>query len=148
MKLVILGEGSQRQDLESMALRLGIRDSVIMPGFVDNPWSYLAKASMFVLPSWWEGFGNVVIEAMACEIPVVVTDCDFGPNEIVQHEHTGLIVPPGDTDALGKAITSLLDDPDKAQHLATQGRQRASAFDQSVIMKRYEALFREVHQGA
>ena len=129
-----------------MASRLGLRDSLIMPGFVDNPWSYLARASIFVLPSLWEGFANVVIEAMACEIPVVVTDCDFGPNEIVQHEQTGLIVPPGDTDALGRAISSLLDDPNKSKRLAEQAKQRAFAFDLSAIMTRYEALFREVHE--
>jgi glycosyltransferase involved in cell wall biosynthesis len=71
ISLLILGEGKERSHLQKLARVLGISNRVIMPGFVDNPWSYMARAKIFILSSRWEGFGSVIIEAMACKIPVI-----------------------------------------------------------------------------
>ena len=143
VQLVILGEGTHRQDLEALAVKLDISKLVHLPGFVENPWAYIAQADLFVLSSLWEGFGHVVIEAMACRTPVVVTDCDFGPSEIVQHEETGLVVPTGNAAALSRAMLSLLNDPDKEGRLAANGFRRAQDFEMTRILKAYEEMFSE-----
>lgn len=143
VQIVILGEGTHRPALEKLAIELQISNQVHLPRFVENPWSYIARAELFVLPSLWEGFGHVVIEAMACRVPVIVTDCDFGPSEIVQHEETGLVVPSGNAAALSRAMLSLLNDPDRAARLAANGFRRARDFERTKILKAYEELFRE-----
>jgi glycosyltransferase involved in cell wall biosynthesis len=109
--------------------------------------SYFARAAAFVCPSRWEGFGNVIVEAMACGAPVVTTDCDFGPREIVEHGDSGLLVKVDDVDALGKAIAAVLDDPHLASRLAEGARRRARDFDVSRMTHAYEQLFRELTGG-
>ncbi len=107
-RLVILGEGEQRSMLESLAHHLGIQERVSLPGFVDNTYSYMRKARIFVLSSLWEGLPNVLIEAMACGCPVISTDCPSGPAEILANGKYGVLVPPNDVDALAKAIVDVL----------------------------------------
>jgi glycosyltransferase involved in cell wall biosynthesis len=142
--LVLLGEGPERASLERLARASGVQDRVHMPGFVSNPWAYFARASAFVCPSRWEGFGNVIVEAMAAGAPCVVTDCDFGPREIVQHGQTGLVVRVDDVDALGAAVGSLLDDRLLAARLAAAARRRSADFAVSRMAQAYEAIFREL----
>jgi len=142
--LVILGEGTERQRLEALARTLGVADRVRLPGFVDNPWAYFARASLFVCSSRWEGFGNVIIEALACGVPVVATDCDFGPREILRHGDTGWLVRVGDADALGHAMEQLLDNPARAAQLASAGARRAEDFSVHAMARAYERLFRDV----
>jgi glycosyltransferase involved in cell wall biosynthesis len=111
VRLAILGEGGERARLLSLAEDLGIIDDCWLPGSVDNPFAYLAKASVFVLSSRWEGFGLVIVEAMACGIPVVSTDCPHGPREILEDGRYGLLVPVGDAQAMAEAIEQMLDSP-------------------------------------
>jgi glycosyltransferase involved in cell wall biosynthesis len=111
-KLLILGEGEERANLERLAIELGIQNDVSMPGFVDNPFAFMAKASVFVLSSAWEGLPTVLIEALACGCPVVATDCRSGPREILGNGRYGRLVPVGDHEALAKAILETLDNPD------------------------------------
>jgi glycosyltransferase involved in cell wall biosynthesis len=108
-RLVILGEGEKRPILEHQARQLGIRDHVWMPGFVSNPMKYMADASVFVLSSRWEGLGNVLIEAMACGVPVVSTDCPSGPAEILEDGSYGRLVPVEDPSELAEGIEAALD---------------------------------------
>ncbi len=116
-RLMILGDGSRRRDLQLLAERLGIVDDVALPGFVANPYAYMARASVFVLSSAWEGFGNVLVEALACGCPVVSTDCPSGPAEILDHGAYGRLVPVGDDAALAMAILATLDAPPDAVRL-------------------------------
>lgn len=109
--LVILGEGGLRSHLETVSRDLYIWEDVYMPGFVDNPFGYMSAADVFVLSSRWEGFGNVLVEAMACGTPVVSTDCPSGPAEILDGGKWGHLVPVGDDVALAQAILDTLDDP-------------------------------------
>ena len=106
--LVLLGEGEERPRLEQLADQLGIRARVQMPGFVDNPLSYMARAAVFVLSSVHEGLPTVLVEALACGTPVVSTDCPSGPAEILQNGEYGMLVPVGDVDALAHGITETL----------------------------------------
>lgn len=144
VSLVILGEGPERAALEALARRHGVQQRVVFPGFVDNPWSYFARAAAFVCPSRWEGFGNVIIEAMACGVPVVATDCDFGPREIVRHGDSGLLVAVDNVPAIGAALASILNDRGLSARLADGARRRAADFDVPQMTRTYEHMFRRL----
>jgi len=103
-RLVILGEGEERNLLTRKIEDLGLQEMVLMPGFVDNPYAFLAHSSVFVLSSKWEGLPTVLVEAMACGLPVVATDCPSGPREILQDGKFGRLIPVGDPVALSSAI--------------------------------------------
>ena len=144
VSLVILGNGPERAALEALARSIGLERRVHFPGFVANPWSYFARAEVFVCSSRWEGFGNVIVEAMACGAPVVSTDCDFGPREILRHGDSGLLVAVDDVEGVGEAVASLLRDRHQAAQLAENARHRAADFDVAPMARAYERLFREV----
>ncbi|WP_280569548.1 glycosyltransferase [Chromohalobacter sp. 296-RDG] len=132
VRLVILGEGELRPELEARIEELGIGDNVALPGFVDNPYPWMRKASLFVLSSAWEGFCNVLAEAMACGTPVVSTNCPSGSAEILEDGKWGRLVPVGDTSALARAMAATLSDethPDV--------RHRARSFDLQQALRGY-----------
>lgn len=112
--LIILGEGELRPQLEQLINNLNLYDSVQLLGFVDNPYAWMAHANLFVLSSINEGFGNVIVEAMACGTPVVSTNCPSGPREILEDGLWGRLVPPSNTSLLSEAIIASLDNPTKA----------------------------------
>ncbi len=122
-RLLILGEGVQRDALLSLASQLGIAHHIALPGFVANPFAYLGRAALFVLSSAWEGLSNVIIEALACGCPVVSTDCPSGPAELLQQGVYGSLVPVGDDMALAQAILATLDNPPPPDHLLGRARQ-------------------------
>ena len=107
-RLIILGDGPQRRALEGLAEELGVGARVDLPGFVDNPYPYLRAADVFVLSSRWEGLPTVLIEALAFDTPIVATDCDSGPREILDGGRWGRLVPPGEPAALADAILHAL----------------------------------------
>jgi len=110
-RLVILGEGDLRGELENLAATLGIVADVQLPGFVSNPYTYMAHASLFVLSSMLEGSPNALTEALAVGTPVVAADCPSGPREILEGGKYGPLVPVGDVDALAAAMTATLANP-------------------------------------
>ncbi len=110
-RLIILGEGEQRENLERQAQQLGIAGYVQFPGFVKNPYAYMSRAALFVLSSRWEGLPGALIEAMACGCAVVATDCPSGPAEIIENGTQGAIVPVDDSDALAAAMLEALSSP-------------------------------------
>lgn len=130
-RLVILGEGELRSELESLLLQLNLGvDAVQLPGFVSNPYAWLARCSLFVLSSRREGLPGALIEAMACGTPVVSTNCLSGPYEILEGGRWGRLVPVGDVDALAAAMASALDTqknqlPDVRLRAADFERERA-----------------------
>ena len=107
-RLVILGEGQDRHDLKSLVDSLGLTDWVDIPGIEPNPFAFMKRSSVFVLSSKWEGLPNTLIQALACECPVVSTDCLSGPTEILNGGEYGYLVPVGDVKALADAIESVL----------------------------------------
>ena len=122
-RLLILGEGSQREALLSLAGQLGVADDIGLPGFVANPFAYLGRAAVFALSSAWEGLSNVIIEALACGCPVVSTDCPSGPAELLGRGAYGSLVPVGDDTALAQALLASLDNPPHRERLLARARQ-------------------------
>jgi glycosyltransferase involved in cell wall biosynthesis len=110
VRLLILGEGKERPMLEALIKELGLEEDVGLPGFVMNPYAYMARASLFVLSSRWEGLPTVLIEALCCGTPAVSTDCPSGPREILKDGQYGQLVPVGEADALARAIETTLAD--------------------------------------
>lgn len=110
-RLIILGEGKDKQMLINLAEELNVADDLDFPGFVDNPYAYMNGADLFVLSSIWEGSPNVLTEAMGLGVPVVSTDCPSGPREILQEGHVSPLVKMGDAEAMAEAMQSVLDNP-------------------------------------
>ena len=135
-RLVIFGEGPLEAALRERAQTLGIEGSVLLPGYVNDPAACYAPADLFVLSSTSEGFGNVLIEAMAAGVPVVSTDAPHGPREILADGEFGALVPVGDAAALAEAMAAALDRPPETAKL--QGR--AADFTLERIADRYESL--------
>ncbi|MEW8505616.1 MAG: glycosyltransferase [Candidatus Thiodiazotropha sp.] len=116
-RLMILGEGRVRERLEREIRRHRLEERVSLPGFVANPYPYMKHASLFVLSSLWEGMGNVLIEAMAAETPVVSTDCPSGPSELLGGLSAEVLVKPGDFSAMAHAMAGQLESPVPAAEL-------------------------------
>jgi glycosyltransferase involved in cell wall biosynthesis len=143
-KLLILGEGEERESLERLASELDLSDKIAFCGFQKNPFKFMVHADVFVLPSLWESFGNVLIEAMALGVPVVATSAPYGPEEIIENGKTGLLVPPGSAEALAEAILQVLTDSGLKKKLAQGGQLAAERYDAKTIVGQYEALFAEL----
>lgn len=139
VRLILLGEGEERSHLQDLCRELGIEDHVDLHGFVDNPIKYMARSDVFVLSSVWEGFGIVVVEALASGAPVVSTCGDEGPGEILEDGRYGRLVPSGDDEALSEAILETLNHPDRP---ATREEriQRARDFSAEAAIEKYWSI--------
>jgi glycosyltransferase involved in cell wall biosynthesis len=142
--LVILGKGSKLPELHRLAAQLGIGEHVRFIGFVANPYAWMAGADLFVLPSRWEGFPTVAAEAMACGTPVLLSDCPFGPRDIVVPGASGELVPPDSPDALAEMMKDLIGDPHRRARLAEGGRVRVRRFAIDDMLEQYARLFEEL----
>jgi glycosyltransferase involved in cell wall biosynthesis len=132
--LVILGEGPLRGRLLEQARELGVNERVYLPGFVSDPMRVLKNSSLFVLSSRWEGFGNVLVEALATGVPVVSTDCPGAPRSLLRGGALGHLVPVDEPDALARAITEALHSPRGTRE---DRLERARDFAAPVIARRY-----------
>lgn len=135
-RLVIAGDGPEKDGLTQLANTLGHAPNVVFTGHVANPWPYYRAASVLVLPSRHESFGNVLVEALACGTPVIAADCPVGPRDILQQGMYGTLVPMGDVQALAAALEKRLSTPlapDEAERL----RKRALDFTLERSVKGY-----------
>jgi len=107
----------------------------------------MATADVFVLSSLFEGFGNVIVEAMACGTPVIATSCPYGPPEIIKDGVNGILVPPGDEEALSQAIIWVLTDEVLKQRLSQNGKERSQDFNARTIAFLYGGLFLRLVNG-
>ncbi|RPF72708.1 glycosyltransferase family 4 protein [Aurantiacibacter spongiae] len=143
-KLTIWGDGPDRPALEALRDRLGLTDRIAMPGISAEPGAWLDSADVFVLSSRFEGWGLVLSEAMAAGRPVIATDCDFGPADMIADPSQGLLVPDGDLDALAGAMERLCSDAALRERMGAAARQRMRAFDPDRVL----AMWEEVIDGA
>lgn len=141
-RLVILGEGERGPALRRLAADRGVADAIEFAGFRENPWKYIARSAVFVLTSRYEGFGNVLIEAMACGVPVVAT-ASAGTRDIVRHEVDGFLVETHSPAAVADAIVRVLSDPALRARLAHEARHGAARFS----LDRVAAAYDEILQG-
>lgn len=139
-QLIILGEGEERKQLEQLIQKLEIDEQVIMPGLIDNPFPILKQCDLFILSSRYEGFGNVIIEAMACGLPVISTNCPSGPKEIITSGDNGILVPNQEINSLAKAMADLMSNPERRQKLSKNAYFALSKFELDVIVNQWEKL--------
>lgn len=139
-KLVIVGEGEERGKLQSLIKKLGIEEDTDLVGFVQNPYCFMKNADLFVLSSAWEGFGNVIVEAMATGTNVVSTNCPSGPSEILDNGNFGELVEVGDYIQLSKAIINTLKNPKPPKIL----KSRAKYFSVDNTLFEYKKLIEKV----
>ncbi|MBE9030417.1 glycosyltransferase [filamentous cyanobacterium LEGE 11480] len=135
-RLMILGEGAERSRLESLVAELELEADVSLPGFVSNPYDYMAAVDVVALSSAWEGFGNVLVEAMAMGTPVVSTDCQSGPAEILENGQYGKLVPVKDEFAMATAILETLQQSPSPAVL----KERANDFSLEKVLGHYQQL--------
>ncbi len=136
-RLIILGEGCQRSYLELLIENLGVKNSVSLPGFATNPFSYMKKAKLFVLSSRWEGLPGTLIQALACGAYVISTDCPSGPSEILCNGKYGTLVPVGDHESLAIAIENIL----TSKNIPTRMTDRVlNKFTANYSMEKYEKI--------
>jgi len=152
IRLIIMGDGGDRQKLQELIDKLNLKEKVELVGFVKNPYSYLAKADIFVLPSLWEGLPNTLLEAMVCGLPVVSTDCLAGPREVlapdsdfrnrmsegIEKAEFGILVPMKDENNLAKALSILLEDDELRGHYKQKSLERSKDFEASKILEKYK----------
>lgn len=141
--LVILGRGSRLTELHRLAAELGIGEHVRFIGFVANPYAWMARADLFVLPSRWEGFPTVAAEALACGTPLLLTDCRFGPRDVIEPGVSGELVPVDDADALARGMSDLIAAPERRAALRAAGLARVERFAVGEMVERYASLFEE-----
>ena len=145
--LVILGNGPERRSLEELARSLGIADRLFLLGQVGNIGSWYARAEFYVMSSRFEGFPNALVEAMAYGCPAVSFDCDTGPRDIIRHEVDGLLVAPGDVQALASAMARLMDDETLRSRFCAKAVEARDRFSIERIGAMWDRLFEEVTSG-
>jgi glycosyltransferase involved in cell wall biosynthesis len=136
VRLVILGEGPDRAGLEASIRRHGVEDCVALPGFVPNPYACMARASVFVLSSDYEGLPTVLVESLALGTPVIATDCESGPREILRGGALGDLVPVRDVEAMSQAIVRALTRPRGAPQI-----EALKQFTVQAALDEYERVF-------
>ncbi len=151
IELILVGDGQEKDNLLLLAKELGIANRVNFVGWVENPYTLIAKSTIFVMASESESFANVVVEAMICGIPVISSDCG-GPREILapdsevdfqlkkgsEYSKYGVLYAIGDVEALVESIQKLLDDAKLYKHYAIAGQERANDFSVKKIIKQYK----------
>lgn len=137
-RLLLVGEGPDRPRLQALRTQLGLEAVVDLPGQVAQPRRWIQHAAVFALASQYEGFGNVLIEALSCGVPVVSTDCPVGPRDILADGRRGQLVPVGDVDAMAVALARALDEP---MLCLDSGKAYAEGFTASRSSQAYFQLF-------
>ncbi|MBX7495805.1 glycosyltransferase family 4 protein [Qipengyuania sp. 6B39] len=138
--LQIWGSGELRQKLQDLIEALAMQDQITLPGNTSMPGEWARSAAFFVMSSRYEGFGNALAEAVASGMPVISTDCDFGPAEIVTEGRSGLLVPVGDERAMADAISRMIEDRDLRRRCAIEGPRQAARFRTSAVVEQWAEL--------
>lgn len=140
LELYILGDGNEKENLKLLIKDLNLENNVVLPGFMNNPAEILSSSNLFVLSSNREGFGNVIVEALSCGLPIISTDCPSGPSEILKRGKLGKLVPVND---VGSMADSIMETITSGIEISTpqQRMERANDFSVEKIVNQYEFLF-------
>lgn len=138
--LNIFGEGPLRSSLETLRDKFGLSERIRFHGLIRNPYDVLVQADLFVLPSRTEGFPNAMLEAMACGVPVIATDCPSGPREIIHHGEDGLLVSTEDEEQLSTAMQWLMENEDDRRRLGNNARNISQRYNLERIMNLWEEV--------
>jgi glycosyltransferase involved in cell wall biosynthesis len=144
----VLGKGPLKAQLEAQAESLGLKNRVSFVGVVADPFPMLREAGLFVFSSRFEGFGNALVEAMACGLPVISFDCPAGPSDIIRPGVDGLLVPPEDVNALANAMDHLLTDAAERERLARRAPEVLERFSLERILAMWHELLAEFQPAA
>ncbi|MFZ5807377.1 MAG: glycosyltransferase family 4 protein [Verrucomicrobiota bacterium] len=142
--LIILGDGELRIYFESLIQEHDLRNRVFLPGNAQNIFAYFRSANLFVLPSRFEGFGNVLAEALACGLPAIAFDCPSGPSEIIRSETGGVLVSQGDVHAFACAMRRLMNDENERKRLAGHAPEAMRRFHLESIMRDWERFLSQL----
>jgi glycosyltransferase involved in cell wall biosynthesis len=142
-RLFILGDGPEKNTLKKRVKALGMSERIYFMGFQKNPYQFLSRADIFVLSSRYEGLPMVLLESLACGVPVIATDCESGPREILEGGRVGLLIPKEDTGALAGAMSEMLKNREQRKKFAILGKRKAKEFSIEKIIKQYEGLIYE-----
>jgi glycosyltransferase involved in cell wall biosynthesis len=140
--LVLLGDGERKVILQKLARDKKVDDKVHFLGYQNNPFKYLKKAKFFVLSSLNEGLPNVILEALACETPVIAFDCLSGPNEMIQHKENGLLVENQNVEKLTEAMNLFVEDGNLYRYCKQNAPQSVQSFSISFIGKQWLDLMK------
>lgn len=143
VKLVFVGDGPRRDEIETLIRKSGLKDRIILTGAVENPYGIIKNAVAHILSSYGEGLPTVLLEAAALEVPNISADCPNGPDEILLHGEAGLLFPPGDSDMLAQHMSTLWADPGLGKKLAQKAAQSLSRFEADTVIPQLETLMQK-----
>lgn len=144
VQLVIIGDGEEKHNLINLACDLGMTPNIHWAGWVDNPFSIMVQCDMFVLSSLYEGFGNVIVEAMCCGLPVISYDCPTGPRDIIGESEHGVLVENGDVAGLSAAIVRMARDDEYRARYRQKALERAKDYEIEQVVLMWKAELNDV----
>jgi glycosyltransferase involved in cell wall biosynthesis len=146
VKLILVGDGEEKVKLERQVQQLKLQERVDLVGYDRNPYRYIAKADLFVMPSLWEGLPIVLLEALCLDVPIIASDCPTGPRIILKDGDCGMLVPPGDARTLASSINKLLVDNQLRNKLSIAAKHRAEEFSAQTSVNAYKKILSKLGQ--
>jgi len=147
VKLIIIGDGTERYNLEKLAKELQVFEDIIFTGYQINPYKYISISDIFIHTCLFEGFANSIIEAMACGVPVISVNCPYGPGSIINNGENGLLIPPGNESSLVRAVLQLLYDENLRQRLILNSAVIVKKFSIDTMISGYENFIEKITKG-